>query len=315
MRAPDLRAVRDAVAEGELEDALKQLGAAAMTTKLKDEVTVHTFHLKDLGRRERQGVVDPREARVERSRLAYALLELASVIEKAQTGRSTPAMVEPAPDAATLEKLFGPSKLRSTSWLEEGIRVARSVCRIVAPEWFGSGFVAAPGIIATNYHVIATAEEAALMTIEMNYEEDARGNLRKVSRYKLDPATFRANEALDLAVCAVMAADDDPFDVYPPLELRTDAPAEDEEMTIIQHPDGRTKQIALSASPLIHVYEHRLQYLTQTLPGSSGSPVFDERWRVVAVHHAGGDLVTNSAGQRGVVNEGILARYLLELLS
>lgn len=30
----------------------------------------------------------------------------------------------------------------------------------------------------------------------------------------------------------------------------------------------------------------RIQYLTDTEPGASGSPVFDDNWHVVALHHA-----------------------------
>jgi hypothetical protein len=31
---------------------------------------------------------------------------------------------------------------------------------------------------------------------------------------------------------------------------------------------------------------HQLRYLTDTEPGSSGSPVLDDSWRVLALHHA-----------------------------
>ena len=57
---------------------------------------------------------------------------------------------------------------------------------------------------------------------------------------------------------------------------------------------------------------HRLQYTTDTMPGSSGSPVFNDEWHVVAIHHAGGDLVKNSQGDKVFANEGMLFKWILE---
>jgi V8-like Glu-specific endopeptidase len=84
---------------------------------------------------------------------------------------------------------------------------------------------------------------------------------------------------------------------------------------IIQHPQGGPKQIALTANQVVNVYEHRLQYTTDTLPGSSGSPVFNDDWQVIAIHHAGGNLISNSRGDRRFVNQGILLSYILRDLT
>jgi V8-like Glu-specific endopeptidase len=51
-----------------------------------------------------------------------------------------------------------------------------------------------------------------------------------------------------------------------------------------------------------------LQYFTDTLPGSSGSPVFDASWDVIAVHRAGGTLVKNAKGESVYANEGVVVR-------
>ena len=51
----------------------------------------------------------------------------------------------------------------------------------------------------------------------------------------------------------------------------------------------------------------RIRYQTNTEPGSSGSPVFNKDWRVVALHHAGGP--TSQPGTLdvadGAFNQGI----------
>jgi V8-like Glu-specific endopeptidase len=62
----------------------------------------------------------------------------------------------------------------------------------------------------------------------------------------------------------------------------------DEYVQIIQHPNGEEKQLAYRANIVVHSDTTYLQYLTDTLPGSSGSPVFNRDWKLVALHHAGG---------------------------
>ena len=43
-----------------------------------------------------------------------------------------------------------------------------------------------------------------------------------------------------------------------------------------------------------------IQYITKTSPGSSGSPCFNEDWKVVALHHA------QKSTHFGSIREGIL---------
>src|SRR5262249_36255187 len=58
---------------------------------------------------------------------------------------------------------------------------------------------------------------------------------------------------------------------------------------IVQHPRGRPMELALGANALIGPNGNgtRVRYRTNTEPGSSGSPVFDLDWNLVALHHAG----------------------------
>jgi len=47
-------------------------------------------------------------------------------------------------------------------------------------------------------------------------------------------------------------------------------------------------EVSLRFNQVIDVDDKRIYYLADTESGSSGSPVFDDSWRLVAIHHAGG---------------------------
>jgi V8-like Glu-specific endopeptidase len=53
---------------------------------------------------------------------------------------------------------------------------------------------------------------------------------------------------------------------------------------------------------VVDVTEDVVQYRTDTEGGSSGSPVFDEQWRVIALHHKWGSRPLN--GKVEYYNQG-----------
>jgi endonuclease G len=58
---------------------------------------------------------------------------------------------------------------------------------------------------------------------------------------------------------------------------------------VIQHPQARSKEVALHDNEITTIFASAIRYRTDTEPGSSGSPVFDNEWELIALHHAGGD--------------------------
>jgi len=62
---------------------------------------------------------------------------------------------------------------------------------------------------------------------------------------------------------------------------------EGESLSVIQHPSGDYKQVAIRENLLLDVADRFLWYQSDTAPGSSGSPVFNDQWQVVALHHSG----------------------------
>jgi len=76
-----------------------------------------------------------------------------------------------------------------------------------------------------------------------------------------------------------------------------------EHLNIVQHPSTRRKEVALQKNNITNIYTNRIRYTTDTEPGSSGSPVFDNQWDLVAIHHAAG--TWDSAAGEWVSNEGM----------
>jgi V8-like Glu-specific endopeptidase len=77
---------------------------------------------------------------------------------------------------------------------------------------------------------------------------------------------------------------------------------------VVGHPRAGELQFSLQDSVLLDVCknERLMHYRTPTDPGSSGSPVFNKKWEVVALHHAGSQTCPRLSGQGSYeANEGI----------
>ena len=84
-------------------------------------------------------------------------------------------------------------------------------------------------------------------------------------------------------------------------------------MTIVQHPRGQKKQIALRENQFVCLIDPFVHYRADTEAGSSGSPVFNDQWEVVALHHAGVP-APEQTETGGYINEGILVRRIMEFI-
>jgi V8-like Glu-specific endopeptidase len=84
---------------------------------------------------------------------------------------------------------------------------------------------------------------------------------------------------------------------------------------VVGHPTAGPLQFSLSDSVLLDVcrYERLMHYRTPTDPGSSGSPVFNSKWEVVALHHAGSQKAPRLTGLGEYeANEGITLRAICQ---
>ncbi|MEO1627972.1 MAG: serine protease [Bacteroidota bacterium] len=90
--------------------------------------------------------------------------------------------------------------------------------------------------------------------------------------------------------------------------------ARGQHINIIQHPRARRKEVAVQENNLDRIFQNHLRYTTDTEPGSSGSPVFNNRWDLMAIHHSAGE---RQNGQ-WVSNQGVrmdrIVRHLRTVL-
>lgn len=219
-----------------------------------------------------------------------------------------------------VEKIIGKqSTLLPIAFLEMGLLKAQSVVRVLLANGdSGSGFLTANNLLITNHHVIANAGQAAQAILQFNYQKSLQGLDLPVQEYKLAPDEgFVTSSNNDWTAVRVQG---NPNQLWGALLLEQVNPQIEEETIIIQHPGGGPKQIALYHNLITYVDQERVQYLTDTLPGSSGAPVFNSRWQLVALHHSGGwlrepgrqhDVYRNEGIHINVVINGLQAAGLL----
>jgi endonuclease G len=219
-----------------------------------------------------------------------------------------------------LEKIIGSNDFLGIRYLEEGVAAARAVCRIAigdesGPAGYGTGSMVSPRLLLTNHHVLRSAETARFSTAEFNYQDGPDGQPLQARVFPLDPDTFFVNdEERDFALVAVAGREGDlaQYGLNRLIAAQGKAVVGDF-VTIVQHPRGDKKQVALRENGIVGELELVLHYEADTEPGSSGSPVFNDQWEIVALHHA--SVQTAQPPERRFLNEGIRASRILRFLA
>ena len=202
---------------------------------------------------------------------------------------------------AVQEKIIGENTLRDVRLLELALDAARAVVRIVTADSLGSGFLVGEGLIMTNHHVIGGREAAQPCAFQFHYQLDKQLHPLPILAARAKPdGLFYTNPDLDVTVVEVLDA---PTDVAP-LTLARRRVEKDSRVNIIQHPGGHYKKISMQNNFVAFADGRHLQYLTSTEPGSSGSPVFDNDFLVIGIHHSGGMLPEPGSNQSYLRNAG-----------
>ena len=193
------------------------------------------------------------------------------------------------------EALFGESELEPVQMLLQGYKTARAVAKVQVMDAngrhraSGSGFLVGVGLFLTNHHVLKDAESAARSFVVFDDETPLDGSLPKPLRFRITSDLYCSSERADFAFVSLAPEDglNTPLSQYGFLYLIEESgkAIKNEPVSIIQHPNGRPKEIALRNSFVMGRRGNGFYYTTDTLPGTSGSPVTNSQRQVVALHH------------------------------
>lgn len=238
----------------------------------------------------------------------------------------------PAPsiDGPGLERIIDESDFLPANFLEQGAIVQRAVARVVltkphagfpAGTGWATGFLVAPSLFLTNNHVIPDKAFANKIRMQFNFQLNDQGVEATTDSYHPDADdVFHTNAALDytlirlqskpvsgdatLGTGMIVAGQRWGFIHLNPAPVYR----EKQHFNIVQHPDGRMKEVALQDNEIHSLFTNAVRYKTDTEPGSSGSPVLDNVWQLMALHHAGGERVDGT----WINNQGIRSDRIVE---
>lgn len=191
-------------------------------------------------------------------------------------------------EPGVLEAVIGEPNFKAVWWLERAVDAARSVARVVLQGGSATGFLVGPDTFMTNNHVFESAQDARTAKLQFNYRKLANDSEAPVDEWVCDPdALFHTNPALDYSIVKVKPKGGKKAgEVWGAFDLRHGEKVHaNERVNIIQHPQGRHQEIAFRDNKVRAVKDTFVQYLTDTDYGTSGSPVLDDWFRVVALHN------------------------------
>jgi len=251
-----------------------------------------------------------------------------------------------APPQAELEQLiFG--RQRDTrlafSFVEGLVRVTRAVARLRIPRIvggspdemvsYGTGWLIAPGLLITNHHVIEVRDHRP-KPYGLGDPPAERADVE--AQVKAIVARFDYHREIDkqLIEChgAAIVADDLELDYaiveltegnkvsdrttlpvvrrLPPLQLGS-------RLNIVQHSQGGPMQLAIRNNFYVSPgnSDAFIRYQTDTEPGASGSPVCDDNWHVVALHHSSVNVPADTVPQEVVSGRPVEVTVLNEAIT
>ncbi len=237
------------------------------------------------------------------------------------------------------------SFLDVNTWRETLGKLESQVCRIEITKKnnycsFGTGFLIAPNVVITNYHVIEPLilEQATFSNVILRFDfKQVDGRvINQGTEYRLVNDDWMIDRSLYLPDNANRLPTPDELD-YALLRLdgvpgneaigQTPDPISPERgwikltdaiyefvpntpLFILQHPQGEPLKLGFDTESIIGVNKNgtTVKYRTNTESGSSGSPCFDINWKLVALHHSGDPAYEGAQYNAGTPFSAICAR-------
>lgn len=237
--------------------------------------------------------------------------------------------IAPAPVPDAVEKIVHEDDLLTYGWLRRAISVGDSIARLTVTRYqgrrpqtipgkgepmvyHGTGWLIGRQYIITNHHVINARSEAEPYADEVSLHVQAQNTKVEFGFDNKDTG----GEVVEVeSLEAWWPWKDDPRLDYAILKLRT--PSNRESLTlspraldqlseflmmpdlnnpavnIVQHPRGGAKMLGIRNNLVNNITNNKVVYFTDTERGSSGSPVCDDNWEVVALHRGVGTIGKN----------------------
>jgi V8-like Glu-specific endopeptidase len=205
------------------------------------------------------------------------------------------------------------------AWRKAMIRAEWTVCRAEKPEGLpvGTAFLVAPNLVLTNYHVAHDqkygdfSKHPETVRLRFGFRILADGTPEAGTLYALHKEWDVHKSPVDqLDYALVRLAKEAGKDVIGNFQqapkrgwnkLQRTAARESQGLFILQHPLGDTLKMANGG--VANQAGDWLDYAVDTEEGSSGSPVFNNKWELVALHSRSG---------KGAVNRGVAISAILD---
>ena len=221
-------------------------------------------------------------------------------------------------NAVDLELLAQGSLPDTLAWFQTGTLRARNVARIENTAGFtiGTGFLlSVPGLsidpnrlLLTAGHVVSAEGEAAGSSdpgyVTVNFT---------LLKWKTRPLRVIASSPVDQLDYTLLELEDSAKGVQPyPVSAGLPPAESGAHVYLAGHLGGGELKLGLNDNRLLGYNDRVVHYRSATGPGSSGSPVFNERWKLIAMHHASrADMPRLFGTGSYAANEGIRLKPIL----
>lgn len=217
------------------------------------------------------------------------------------------------------ERIMAPGGMVSINWPIAGNEAGDAVCLVAADGQTGTGFVL-PGnfagdrgwpnvVVLTAQHVIeGTRDEDISLHFDSGGGIGVPLTIKGLKRLWVHQVGSTRTEPLDVCVLGVPEPEQC---LLPTLRITSTPDMASPKLHrayLIGHPDGGEKKISLHETHLVAVKGVWAEYTSPSAAGSSGSPVFDDQWRVFAMHCHGGRSAQQS--NRGILLDAVIARIV-----
>lgn len=201
------------------------------------------------------------------------------------------------PTEFAFERAIGRNDSLYSNFTELIALTKRKVGRIVIIEenkrlGYATGFMVSPTLLLTNWHVFREKSLAVDSEVHFLYEYNTDGHPQSPIIFKFDTRHFYSDELLDYCFVGVQPIDvtgnfhlQNIGSLYLDKSLGKIGKENEERLNIIHHPLGDYKQLSIRENLFVDIDETKIYYHTDTAQGSSGSPVFNDQWQVVGLHH------------------------------